>query len=121
MGLPPFNYLAPKSSAELVGMLAEHGDRAKVLAGGTDLINWIAEKIVTPEVVIDLNASLATAYINGVATTSQAFSSYGHQNTVTLGSASSAGGYNLIGQMDQVRFFNRALTQAEVAQLSTEL
>ncbi len=55
MGLPPFNYLAPKSSEELAGMLAEYGDRAMVLAGGTDLINWIAEKIVTPEVVIDLN------------------------------------------------------------------
>jgi carbon-monoxide dehydrogenase medium subunit len=56
MGLPPFNYLAPKSSEELAGMLAEYGDRARVLAGGTDLINWIAEKIVTPDVVIDLNA-----------------------------------------------------------------
>ena len=56
MGLPPFNYMAPKTSEELVGMLAEYGDRARVLAGGTDLINWIAEKIVTPEVVIDLNA-----------------------------------------------------------------
>jgi len=55
MGLPPFNYMAPKTSAELVDMLAEYGDRARVLAGGTDLINWIAEKIVTPEVVIDLN------------------------------------------------------------------
>lgn len=55
MGLPPFNYMAPKTSEELAGMLAEYGDRARVLAGGTDLINWIAEKIVTPEVVIDLN------------------------------------------------------------------
>lgn len=55
MGLPPFNYLTPNTSEELIGMLAEYGDRARVLAGGTDLINWIAEKIVTPEVVIDLN------------------------------------------------------------------
>ena len=66
MGLPPFNYLAPKSSEELVGMLAEYGDRAMVLAGGTDLINWIAEKIVTPEVVIDLNGLESTGGIDYV-------------------------------------------------------
>jgi carbon-monoxide dehydrogenase medium subunit len=55
MSLPPFQYLAPKSTEELLGMLATHRDKARVLAGGTDLINWMAEKIFCPDYVIDVN------------------------------------------------------------------
>jgi carbon-monoxide dehydrogenase medium subunit len=55
MGLPPFQYLAPKSTEELIGLLATHGDKARILAGGTDLINWMAEKIFCPDFVIDVN------------------------------------------------------------------
>ena len=61
MSLPPFHYLAPQSTDELVGMLAKHGAKARVLAGGTDLINWMGEKIVHPDYLIDLN-SLASLY-----------------------------------------------------------
>ena len=55
MSLPPFQYLAPKTTDELAGMLAEHGKEASVLAGGTDLINWVAEKLITPAYLIDIN------------------------------------------------------------------
>ncbi len=55
MSLPPFQYLAPKTVDELVVMLAEHGENARILAGGTDLINWMAEKMVQPDYLIDLN------------------------------------------------------------------
>ena len=55
MTLPPFQYLAPKSTQEVVGLLATHGDKARILAGGTDLINWMAEKEICPEYVIDLD------------------------------------------------------------------
>ena len=34
----PFDYAAPTSAQEAVALLSEHGDQAKVLAGGTDLI-----------------------------------------------------------------------------------
>jgi carbon-monoxide dehydrogenase medium subunit len=34
----PFDYAAPASAKEAVALLAEHGDQAKVLAGGTDLL-----------------------------------------------------------------------------------
>ena len=34
----PFDYAAPASVQEAIALLAEHGDHAKVLAGGTDLI-----------------------------------------------------------------------------------
>ena len=54
MSLPPFEYAAPTSGEELAGLLAAHGSKARVLAGGTDLINWMAEKSYRPDLVIDL-------------------------------------------------------------------
>ena len=54
MSLPAFEYLAPASTAELAGLLVTHGPRCRILAGGTDLVNWMAEKIYTPDYVIDL-------------------------------------------------------------------
>ena len=54
MSLPPFEYLAPASTAELEGLLATHRGRCRILAGGTDLVNWMAERIYTPDYVIDL-------------------------------------------------------------------
>lgn len=54
MGLPPFEYLSPGSGGELVALLAAHGARAKLLAGGTDLINWMAQRVYVPDYVIDL-------------------------------------------------------------------
>jgi carbon-monoxide dehydrogenase medium subunit len=54
MSLPPFEYLAPASTAELAGLLATHRDRCRILAGGTDLVNWMAERIYRPDYVIDL-------------------------------------------------------------------
>lgn len=55
MSLPPFQYLAPASTDELAAMLAEHGEGAKILAGGTDLINMMAEKVILPNYLIDIN------------------------------------------------------------------
>jgi aerobic carbon-monoxide dehydrogenase medium subunit len=54
MSLPPFEYLAPASTAELAGLLATHREKCRVLAGGTDLVNWMAERVFRPDYVIDL-------------------------------------------------------------------
>lgn len=54
MSLPPFDYLAPTTTSELAGLLALHQDRCRILAGGTDLVNWMAERIYRPDYVIDL-------------------------------------------------------------------
>lgn len=43
MILPEFEYLAPKTLDEAISILKEHGDEAKILAGGTDLINPLKE------------------------------------------------------------------------------
>ncbi|MGA3352971.1 MAG: FAD binding domain-containing protein [Acidimicrobiales bacterium] len=49
-----FKYRAPTSRAELYGLLADHGDGARVLAGGTDLLVDIRSGLVRPEMVINL-------------------------------------------------------------------
>jgi carbon-monoxide dehydrogenase medium subunit len=54
MSLPPFEYLAPTTTAELAGLLATHREKCRILAGGTDLVNWMAEKIYRPDYVVDL-------------------------------------------------------------------
>ena len=54
MRLPKFEYLSPQTVQEACSLLAQHGDKAKVLAGGTDLMNVMKERVITPEYVIGL-------------------------------------------------------------------
>jgi len=49
-----FTYVKPGSLPEALALLAEHGREAAVLAGGTDLVSWMRDALVAPEVVIDL-------------------------------------------------------------------
>ena len=50
----PFDYLAPTSVGEALAALAEHGDEAKVLAGGQSLLPILRMRLNAPSVVIDL-------------------------------------------------------------------
>lgn len=47
-------YLTPTSIQEAVDLLGRYGDRAKVLAGGTDLIVQLRDRAVEPEVLLDV-------------------------------------------------------------------
>jgi carbon-monoxide dehydrogenase medium subunit len=49
-----FDYLAPTSVEEALAALAEHGDEAKVIAGGQSLLPVLRMRLNAPEVVIDL-------------------------------------------------------------------
>ncbi len=49
-----FAYERPGSLAEATSLLAEAGDGARVLAGGTDLVVGLRDDTVRPEVVVDL-------------------------------------------------------------------
>lgn len=51
----PFDYIAAGSLDEAVGLLAEHGDEAKVLSGGQSLIPLLKLRFATPRVVVDIN------------------------------------------------------------------
>ena len=48
-----FDYLAPSSVDEALAALAEHGDDAKILAGGQSLLPVLRMRLNAPEVVID--------------------------------------------------------------------
>lgn len=49
-----FDYAAPSSVEEALGLLAQHGDEAKVLAGGQSLLPVLRMRLNAPEVVVDL-------------------------------------------------------------------
>ena len=49
-----FGYVAPRSVEEALGLLAEHGDDAKIIAGGQSLLPVLRMRLNAPEVVIDL-------------------------------------------------------------------
>ena len=49
-----FTYVKPGSLDEALALLAQHGPTASVLAGGTDLVSWMRDDLVAPEVVVDL-------------------------------------------------------------------
>jgi aerobic carbon-monoxide dehydrogenase medium subunit len=55
MKLPQVDYAAPATVAEAVGLLAQHGDEASVLAGGQSLIPLLALRLARPAVLIDIN------------------------------------------------------------------
>jgi len=52
----PFSYLEPSNLDEALRLLAEHGDAAKLIAGGTGLVNFMKQRLVRPRFVIGLRA-----------------------------------------------------------------
>jgi len=50
----PFDYLAADSTSHAIGLLAEHGDEAKVLAGGHSLLPMMKLRLAQPSVLIDI-------------------------------------------------------------------
>lgn len=51
----PFDYVRPTSLEEAVAHLAEHGDEAKVLAGGQSLVPLLNMRMARPAVLVDIN------------------------------------------------------------------
>jgi carbon-monoxide dehydrogenase medium subunit len=49
-----FDYACPSSLQEALGLLAEHGDEAKVMAGGQSLIPLLKLRLAAPGVVVDI-------------------------------------------------------------------
>ena len=54
MSLPEFKLLRPHTIEEAVRYLGEHADNLRVLAGGTDLIPSMGQKLFEPKYVLDL-------------------------------------------------------------------
>lgn len=52
---PKFDYVAPSSLDEALSAVADHGEGAKVLAGGQSLIPLLKLRFASPDVLIDIN------------------------------------------------------------------
>lgn len=67
MRLPPFTYLAPRTVADAVAALAEHGAAAMVVAGGTDLFPNMKRRQFEPRVLVGLGAIAGLRGVRGSA------------------------------------------------------
>jgi carbon-monoxide dehydrogenase medium subunit len=59
----PFEYHAPTSLEEALFLLHNHGDDAKILAGGQSLVPAMNFRVVQPSVLIDLNRVPELGYV----------------------------------------------------------
>ncbi len=62
----PFDYLAPASVSEALDALAQHGEDARIMAGGQSLAALLNMRLVQPELVIDIARITDLAYIREV-------------------------------------------------------
>src|SRR5438445_7432538 len=54
MSLPSFKFLRPRTLRQAVDYLARHGNELAILAGGTDLLPSMKQKLFTPAYVMDI-------------------------------------------------------------------
>jgi len=54
MRLPKFEHFQPESLEEALDLLSEHGEEAKVMAGGTDLLVSMKHRLLTPKYLLNL-------------------------------------------------------------------
>src|SRR5215831_9783341 len=63
MSLPSFKLLRPRTLRQAVDYLARHGNDLQVLAGGTDLLPSLKQRLFTPAYVMDIRG---IEEINGI-------------------------------------------------------
>ena len=63
---PPFSYHRPDTLAEALALLDEHGDDAKVLAGGQSLIPLMGLRMGRPGHVVDIGRAIVFATTQAV-------------------------------------------------------
>ena len=64
MYLSHFNYYAPQTAEEILSPLIEYGEKARILAGGTDLLVMMKDKLLKPECIIDISGITELAGIS---------------------------------------------------------
>ena len=69
MRLPPFEYLRPATLEDALEMLAVHGEDARILAGGTDLLVRMKKGLLRPKVLVSLNSLDELSFIREEADT----------------------------------------------------
>ena len=92
-----FDYVAPTTLEEALTVLAEHGDDAKIIAGGQSLLPVLRMRLNAPEVVVDISG---IASLKGITDTGDA---------IRIGAATT---YQEVLDSDLVREHLRLLHQA---------
>jgi 4-hydroxybenzoyl-CoA reductase beta subunit len=64
MKLPPFDYFRPASLEQALEALAVHEGEARILAGGTELVVRLKQRLVQPKLLISLAAIRGLSYIH---------------------------------------------------------
>ena len=59
----PFEYHVPDSIEQVLDLMSQHADEAKILAGGQSLVSAMNFRVIQPSVVIDLNRVAELSYI----------------------------------------------------------
>ena len=59
----PFDYARAGSAEEAIALLVEHGDEAKLLAGGHSLLPLMKLRLAIPAVLIDIGRVTGLSYI----------------------------------------------------------
>lgn len=54
MSLPKFEYIAAKSLAEAANLKVELGDKCVIMAGGTDIIPVLKDRVIHPDFIVDI-------------------------------------------------------------------
>src|SRR5215470_10499125 len=54
MSLPEFHLLRPKTLREALGELARHAGEIQIIAGGTDLVPSLQQKLFSPRFLLDI-------------------------------------------------------------------
>ena len=54
MRLPPFQYLAPRTTEEALEIMSRYKGKVRIIAGGTDIINLLRQRLLTPPYVMSL-------------------------------------------------------------------
>lgn len=49
-----FDYRKPKTLSKAIKLLAKRGRQVRVLAGGTDLVGWLRDSLVAPDLLVDI-------------------------------------------------------------------
>jgi carbon-monoxide dehydrogenase medium subunit len=63
MKAPPFAYTRPRHLPEVFELLEDHGDAAKILAGGQSLMPALNMRLSSPELLIDISRLQENAFI----------------------------------------------------------
>jgi 4-hydroxybenzoyl-CoA reductase subunit beta len=54
LSLPEFKLLRPRTAAEAIALLAQHAGNIRIMAGGTDLLPSMQQKLFEPQYVLDI-------------------------------------------------------------------